>query len=70
MTTNKIMFKFAKAGINLSPGAYERVKEKYDNEQHKEEYLDMVIANIKYANIDNKKELALLSEEEAIKWVK
>ena len=70
MTTNKIMLKFAKAGINLSPGAYDRVKEKYDNEQNKEEYLDMVIANIKYANIDDKKELAMLSEEEAIKWVK
>ena len=70
MTTNKIMLKFAKAGINLSPGAYDIVVEKLKNEKHKEEYLDMVIANIKYANADNKKALAMLSEEEAIKWVK
>lgn len=48
MTTNKIMLKFAKIGINLSPTQYDIVKEKYDNAEYKEEYLDTVIAIAKY----------------------
>ena len=70
MTTNKIMLKFAKDGINLSPGAYDIIIEKLKNEKYKEEYLDVVIAKMKYANADNKQALANMTEEEAIKWVK
>ncbi len=46
--TNDIMLKFAKIGINLSPTQYDIVKEKYDNAKYKEEYLDTLIAIVKY----------------------
>ena len=53
MSTNEIMLKFAKAGINLSPKQYNFVKEYYDKVNSKDELLDMIIATIKF-NINEK----------------
>ena len=48
MSTNEILLKFAKAGINLSPTQYEIVKEKYDNVKNQTEFLDTLICIAKF----------------------
>ena len=53
MSTNKVMLKFAKAGINLSPTQYNFIIEKYDKVKSKDEFLDMLIAIMKF-NIKEK----------------
>ena len=71
MTTNRIMYRFAKAGINLSPEAYDIICEKYDKQKFKEEYLDMVIATaIYYRKVNKEDKKPGATKEEALLWVK
>ena len=71
MTEDNILFRFAKVGINLEPKAYEIIKEKYDNEKYKNEYLDMIIAIAIYDRKVNNNDKSLFGyEKEAIKWVR